>query len=59
MSENGDEIIDFDVISHIDENKNDKENVKIIADHLSYVSKLPINDVVSIGIYRHYFIIKI
>ncbi len=49
----------FADISHTDENENDEENGKITTDNLSYVGKLLTNDVVSIGIYRNYFIIKI
>lgn len=49
----------FIIISHTDEDENDEENGKITTDNLSHVGKLFSNHVVSIGIYRNYFIIKI
>jgi hypothetical protein len=50
MHKNGDEV-DFDDISHTDENENDQGNGKITTDDLSYVGKLLTNDAVGGGIY--------
>lgn len=55
-NKNGDEV-DFDDISHTDENENDQGNGKITTDDLSYVGKLLTNDAAGGGIYWNYFII--